>query len=1690
MPASIEGFTVSETIYEGASSLIYRGTRNHDYLPVIIKILNLDYPTPAQIARFTLEYKICRHIASDGIVKVISMEKCKNTFAIIMEDEGGTSLNNILKQGTIGEKEFLAFSIQITEILSEIHTKNVVHKDLNPSNIIWNKENGKIKIIDFGLSNMLSKENPSIVNPNVLEGTLPYMSPEQTGRMNRAIDYRTDYYSLGVIFYEMITGKLPFQTADAVEMIHSHIARVPTAPHILSRHIPEPISRIILKLMAKNAEDRYQSLSGLRYDLLRCLDAVEKKSEDWNFNIGEHDISDKFEISQKIYGREQEVKLLLNMFDVACSSSLQLMLVSGYSGIGKSVLVNEIHKPVLQKRGYFISGKFDQLGRSTPYDPLIQAFHDMVKQILTESEEEIAVWKNSILDSVGSNGQVIIDVIPKVELVIGKQPPIPDLPPVQAQNRFNMVFQNFVRALAASNHPLVIFIDDLQWADSSTLKMIELFMTDTDMKHLFVIGAYRENEVDPTHPLFITLNEIKKAGKEINTIYLKPLDTSNVSKLLCDTLKCNAESVQSLADICINKTNGNPFFLNQFLKSLYENSLIEFDSIKEVWTWDISKIEQADITDNVVELMASKIQKLSDRTQDILKLAACCGSRFDLEILSIINEKTLMETSDDLWEALREGLIIPIGNNYKLISDDLTNLDIWYKFSHDRVQQAAYSLIAEDIRKQVHYRIGTLLLNNIQGEARKERMFDIVNHLNMGLELISDQNEREYVAELNLHAGKKARISSAYELAYKYINNGIALLSNECWTKQYELALSLHKEAAETAYLNLKFDEVDKFVEELLKNAKELLEKTKIYEVKMRALIAEGKRLEAISTGIFVLKLLGVKLPEDGKTPDIIIGLLRIKVLLAGKKSQDICNIPAMTDELRLAAIRILYSILTSSYIVKPLLLPLVCFEIIRLSFKNGNNFATAFGYAGYAMVLFTIGDMKGGLKLTKVYHTLYEQFVCKENEPPYAFIYNYFISIFQRHLVKSLQELHKGYLVGMETGNFEWAACCKFAYVNYDFFIGREISELEKDTRDTVNLISKLKQDTILWYSKMYHQALINLLGRSTDPGSLTGDIFNEEEAIKKYKNDSDLGEICNLYTIRMMLNYLFEQYSQAAFCSEKAKEYLDLNVSVYNIPVYYFYDSLILLAVYKDNKKGKRSILSRVNSNQKKIKKFAFFCEENYLNKYYLVEAEKARVLDDDLEAMKFYHKAIKEAAQNGYINEEALANELAGKYYLSRGMEKVAKNHLMDARHCYLKWGAKAKLDKLEETYPDIFASVKNIQQTISSIYSTMSSTATASTTLGNISQAIDLTSIIKASQAISGEIVHDRLVEKLMKIVIESAGAERVILILEKDGNLYIDSEYNTNEQKVRNIGLACVSGNPDNGIGDLIPVSIINYVEHTNETVVLFDAGKGGKFTADTYTAKKHPRSVLCMPLIYQRKLKGILYLENNLTPGAFSEDRVRVLELLSAQMVISIENAGVYAHLEELVQKRTEELTNEIEERKKAEKLLEEMATHDMLTDLPNRRLFHERLEQILNMSKRNEFRFAVLFIDLDGFKAINDTMGHENGDLVLKAVAERLKSCVRKHETVARLGGDEFTVIMENIKHLTDIEIVAKRIIDSVAKSIPLGENQGCVTASVGISVFPNDGDDVQTLVTKADDAMYKAKNSGKNKYIFTDPA
>ncbi|MCC3418858.1 MAG: AAA family ATPase [Microcoleus sp. PH2017_07_MST_O_A] len=1524
---TLPGYKITTSISDGFNTSVYRGIRQSDEQPVIIKILKAEFPTLEQITRLKNEYKITQHLHADSIVTYYSLETYQNRLALISEDFGGNSLGQIISK-KLDLTAFLNIGIQLASALNSLHQNGIIHKDIKPSNIIINLETGIVKITDFSIASRLSKETPQINSANLVEGTVAYMSPEQTGRMNRTLDYRSDFYSLGVTFYEMLTGKLPFKSNDILELVHCHIAKHPAPPSEYRRNlensdlVPQVVSDIVMKLLGKNAEDRYQTAEGIKADLENCLNSWQTTGEVAYFVPGQLDRSGQLSIPQKLYGRELEVDSLLAAFERVGTRQCrvptgdrdllpgrsEIVLVSGYSGIGKTAIVNEVHKPIVRQRGYFINGKFDQFKRNIPYAALIQAFGSLIGQLLTESSENLQAWREKLAAALGTNGAVIVDVIPEIELIIGKQPEVPQLGAAESQNRFNRVFQEFIGVFTRAEHPLVIFLDDLQWADSASLNLMQLLLGNSESKYLLLIGAYRDNEVNPTHPLVQAIEQIAKTGTPVNNIVLQPLDFGNVCELIADTITAN-DKVRLLAELIFHKTGGNPFFITQLLQALYQENLLHFELSSGSWQWDLAQIQAIGITDkSVVELVASRIEKLPETTQRVLKLAACIGDTFTLDVLSIVNEQSQAQAASELWAALQTGLVLPLSNAYKIPLvggwglDNLRSIipasqsKIAYKFLHDRVQQAAYSLIPDAQKQATHLKIGQLLLKNTPVAEIDDNVFDIVNQLNVGVEFLTEKTEKDELAKLNLIAGKKAKASNAYEAAVRYLNVGLELINSSqspvsmqsSWDTDYDLTLNLHVEAAEAEYLNTNFGRSQELADLVLQQAVSVLDKIKVYEIQIQSYMSQNQFSQAVDYGLKAVEILGLSLSEI--PPENLAGIKLPQI-------EELEKVPVMTDDYQLAAMRILSVLLSPAFGAKPELLPQIIFTMVDFGMESGYSALGAIAYTWYGLLLSAVlGELNAGYHSGQLGLKLLDKFNAKQLKSKIYNMFNTFVRHWKEHARETIVSLMEGIQSGLETGDLEFGSYCAMNYCNHLFLIGEPLENVAQKQGQYINLTLNLKQDFPSVFIRTWSQMVLNLMGRSTNKSQLIGDEFNEIETLPNLKVN---WSFFNFYFAKTLLHYLFKEYDMAVANASLAVEYAGGMVGYMMVGTNNFYYSLALLAVYPTaDSAAQEKYLMQVAANQEQMQTWAHHAPMNYQHKYDLVEAEKARVFGKNWEAADYYDKAIQGAKEQGYIQEEALANELAAEFYFSRNKDKIAQVYLTESYYGYIHWGAIAKVKDLEARYPQLVAQTLNRETKTRDL----TVTATTTTTSSDFSKSLDIRTFIKASQAITSEIVLDKLLASLIEILLENAAAQKAVLMLYKDDSLLIQAAC-TSEQNQ-----AVVLQSLPVEISQDLPVSIVNYVARTQKDLVLNNAASDGLFTTDPYIVSSQPKSILCNPVIYQGQFTGILYLENNLAVGAFSPERLQVLKVLTSQVAIALENAKLYAKAQQKSQQLEQSL--------------------------------------------------------------------------------------------------------------------------------------------------------------------------------------
>jgi PAS domain S-box-containing protein len=1461
MELNIPGYKIAEKLHECSRTLVYRGQRIASGEQVILKVLRSDAVSEKGQSRFRQEYNLISQLHLPGVVRTIALEEYSCSPVMVMEDSGSTSLDRYPLPLPL--EQFFRVAISLNDAMGQLHKQQIIHKDINPTNIIWNAETRQAQLIDFSLADVMPERTITPLPPSALEGTLEYVSPEQTGRMNRVVDYRTDYYSLGVTFYQLLTGRLPFSAHDALGVIHLHIAGTPVAPHEVNAAVPEMVSRIVLKLMAKMADDRYQCVWGLKADLERCFQEYTAKEVIQLFDLGKEDYTDRLRIPQKLYGREREVEQLLNAFEHVSAGECELLLIAGYAGIGKTALVHEVYRPIAEKKGYFIEGKFDLLQRNVPYYAWIQAFAGFVDYLLMESEADVAHWKASILNEIGSMGKVVTDVIPNLELIIGSQPNIPALGPTEAQNRFNYVFLGFIKSIATREHPLVVFLDDLQWIDTASLNMLQTLMSTVNISHILIIGAYRDNEVDALHPLTKGIESLRQEKVSVRLLTLGDLSEETVNEMIADTLHVEHSQTVPLTQLIYAKTGGNPFFMLHTLGSLAESELISYDTRSRRWEWDISALRSMEITNNVVTLMLGKIRKLPAETQYVLTLAACIGFRFSIANLSIIAEQSEDSTLANLHSALREGLII--------------HLDGTYQFVHDRVQEAAYALVPETRRKALHLKIGRLLLAQYPQEMLAGRVFEVVDHFNRSIELVTDAKERETLRCLNAAAGRKARAAVAYASAQRYLEQAMELLPPDHWNECYDESLTLFLKLAECTYFVGNFQRADALLTAALEMARTTLDLASIHRLRTQLYQLSGRYPEALEVVFEALRLFGVTFPEANE--DIRMAtdteLRLVHENMCGRSIADLRDIPLTRDAETLVLIGLLCDVSPLIYAVRPYIWTLFTAKAVNICLQRGHAAESSMLYSNHAMAL--TGDIRNILTAQQ----FSEMAIGLNAQTPGAgsvrgkvlFIHSTTVIVWRKHFNTSLPLLDQAFQASLDFGDIVLAVVATRHAVWLRLENGDPLERVVEVARRYVAFITQeIHSDVASHLNRLELQFALSLQGKTWSLVDFNDAAFDEASSVAALEQTGYNFGIAFYRVMKQIAAFIDERYEEAL---EWAVRIAPMQINVWafaNVATYHFYYALTLAALHAQAPaKQQRQFTQTIREILEKLKFWADNCPENFANRYFLVFAEIARIEGRDMEAMHLYDQAIRSARDNNFVQQEALAAEVASRYYRMRGFDRIADIYLHDARDCYARWGALGKVRQLERRYPWM----THPQQSGGE----------------KLTEQLDLITVIKATQAISREIEMDRLLSEIMLSIIENAGAQSGFLLMERGGKWVVMAQGEIDSTEVK------ISPSISIEKGDIISLGVIRFVARTQKKVLLDNAASQGEFASDPHIRNERTKSLLCVPLLNRGKLIGILYLENNLATHAFTSDRVTLLEVLLSQVAISLENALVHEAL-------------------------------------------------------------------------------------------------------------------------------------------------------------------------------------------------
>jgi PAS domain S-box-containing protein len=1454
-----------QVAWEDGDRVFYRGRRDGadgDRNTVLVVAPSGETPTCDTLNRLRHEYGLKDDLDDAWAVRPLELVHERGQTMLVLRDPGGEPLDRLLGS-PVEVGRFLRLAVALSGALGRLHQRGLVHKDIKPTNIVVNSATDQVWLTGFGITSRLLRERQAPAPPEVIAGTLSYMAPEQTGRMNRSVDSRSDLYALGVTFYEMLTGTLPFTAADPMEWVHCHIARQPMPPNERVGGVLGPLSAIVMKLLAKTGEERYQTAAGVEADLRRCLADLELYGRIDRFPLGEHDGSDRLLIPEKLYGREREIEALIAAFDrVVAQGTTELVLVSGYSGIGKSAVVHELHKALVPPRGLFAAGKFDQYKRDIPYSTLVQAFQSLVRPLLGKSEAELASWRETLLEALGPNGRLMVDLVPELKLIIGDQPPVPELPPQGAQRRFQLVFRRFIGVFARPEHPLALFLDDLQWLDAATLDLLEDLLTRSDLQHFMLIGAYRDNEVDAVHPLRQRLDAVKNAGAKVAEITLAPLAQEHLGQLIADALRCEPERAASLAQLVREKTGGNPFFAIQFVSSLAEEGMLVFDHDAARWSWDLDRIHAKGYTDNVVGLMIGKLTRLPADTQNALRLLACLGNSAEITRLSIVLDRSQELVDAALWPAVHQELV--------------ERLEGAYRFAHDRVQEAAYSLIPEELRGEAHLRIGRRLAAHIPPEKREEAIFDIVSQLDRGASLITSRDEREQLAELNLLAGKRAKASTAYASALTYLVTGATLLPEDSWECRHELTFELELLRAECEFVTGAMAAADERLKGLSTRAANTVERASVacLHIDLYTTLAQGSR--AVAVGLDYLRHLGIEWSEHPTDEDVRREYDRIWAQLGSRTIEDLIELPLMTDPASLATMDVLTKVGPAAFtLMEANFHALAICWAVNLSLERGNSDGSCDIYVRLGFIAGDrFGDYKSGFRLGKVGYELVERRGLKRFQARTYLLFAFHLIPYAQHVRDARDFLHRAFEIANKVGDLVFMGWYRGLCLTENLLAsGDPLVEVQREAERGLAFAKKGQLGHVVSIIQTHLELVRTLRGLTRKFGSFDDEEFGDA----RFAGNPNSALVEWLYCMRKVrARFHAGDYASAIEAATRAQQHTASGY-LYQVVDLRFYSALSHAAVC-DTADEREAHFAALSAHHRQLEIWAEQCPENFENRAALVGAEIARLEGRDVDAMRLYQQGIRSARVNSFVQNEALAYELAARFYAARGFDEIAHLYLRNARYGYQRWGADGKVRQLDEMYPQL----------------RKDELAPAPTsTIGAPVERLDVGTVIKASQAVSGEIVLGELIKTLLRIAVEHAGAERGLLILFPGDEPRIAAEATTGRGQVE------VTLRQTDASSAELPESVLHTVIRTRQSVILDDASAQNPFPADEYILKKHARSVLCLPLVKQAKLIGGLYLENNLASHVFTPARISVLELLASQAAISLENARLYSDLQE-----------------------------------------------------------------------------------------------------------------------------------------------------------------------------------------------
>lgn len=1615
---------------------------------VLVKYPTSALPPPKVLARLDREYEIGVSLNLPAVRRILCRTEWKGRPAIELEYIRGESFKSYFGMPENRRLDrVLRLALSGATALKSLHAEGVLHRDIAASNLMVTENGEHAVIIDLEFATRGDEERNFVFST---EGQLPYLSPEQTGRIALPVDERSDLYAFGVVLYEMLTGESPFSADDAPGWIHAHLARKPDPPSVRLPTIPKIVSDIVVRLLAKAPENRYQSARGLCHDLKQCLAALDAGEDIPTFLLGHSDRSGRLHFPPSLCGRDQEQHKLQAYVERAIAGEPGLVFISGFAGVGKTALVNELRFPVAAGAGRFISGKFDQTLRALPYAALAGAFSQLCQQLLAGTFSELESFRVRVLETLGANAGLLLEFVPELEAVIGAQPPPAPLETVESANRFAVALLGFFHCMVDAEHPLVLFLDDMQWSDTGSLELLRMIVMRAVRSHFLIICAYRDDKLKPGYPLRSLIDDIQREWPHVEHIALKGLTREQSTELLTGALDASSDEVAPLAELIHAKTDGNPFFMRQVLETLVNEGAVHFEPQSDSWQWETARVKAQDISDNVIQLMLRKIARLPAETRNVLKAAACIGNTFSFELLAVAVRYGKVKLKRALAPAVDDGLVALLG--------------VSARFTHDRIQQAVYQSMGEQEAQSIHLRLGRHLIGQ-----RNERDQPLVaaQQLNLGSALIDADEERLHLAELNLEAGRAVSAAMAYVAAQEFYTAGEALLDTTD-VSESSLLFELRFHSAEVDFYLGDVAVSIQRLQQLMLSVTNALSRIRIYQMLIDIHTVEHHLAEALALGKEALAKLAVTMPEGYSSTALMEGVEEIDRLLDKQGIEHIASWPEMQDEHNLAVAGLLTHLMPPAYISAAEEFPFLATEFVRYNLQGGVSRFSPFAFGVYGMLLAVLGRYESARRMGRLAVETAVRPECTGLRARANFFHAVFIMHWSEPLEATLPYLDKGWRAGVETGDLQFASYCVNHIHGNGLLAGQSLAELEQSLSQFADVNRVIRQEDGQHFFSML-ESIVNALRYSSDVlPELTAGI-GDETIVETWRKGGNATLLCFYHLMNCMIAIIMDKPIEALDAAEQAAPYLGGIMGMAWYPQHHFLHALALADAARDSRAELSEAVEKIGDSGRRLEEWSEHNSNNFLPKFLLLKAEISDLTEQDHGVLlDAYDRAIEAATHADRTLEQAMACERAASCWRRRKKPQLAGLYLQRAMQSYESWGGDAKVAQLMRDRASLLLPLQPRERE----GDTMSTSSSSSDKL----HAADVYSVLKAAQTVAGELVIDRMLARLIGLVIEMAGAQCGYLLLEQKGEWCVVAE-----QRPERTAVEVLQWRPLSDYSE-IAASVVLYVARTGKSVNLDNATKSTLFAADSSIAARHCKSLLCLPIVNRGELGGILYLENNLASHAFTRTHTRILQLLTTQAISSLEISRYYARVQNL----NRSLEEEIEERKRTESKLEFLANHDPLTNLPNRRLFYDRVQHSIQRAQRSGIRVAVLFLDLDQFKNVNDTLSHQVGDRLLQLVAQRLAAQVRDEDTLGRLGGDEYVLLMEGKFNLHDLSMIADKLLATFLEPVNVDGHDLHPTCSLGISLFPDDAADADELLRHADAAMYQAKQLGRNTYHF----